>query len=78
MKVKTPFTDRDTGDRYAKGDEYTGTPARLAELQSGGYLYAGPIETPDDGPADTKGVSADEARASTGRKPADARATRKR
>lgn len=38
MKVKTAFTDRDTGQTYQPGDIYRGTEARLQELRDGGYL----------------------------------------
>lgn len=38
MKVKTAFTDRDTGYTYQPGDIYAGTPERITELREADYL----------------------------------------
>lgn len=51
VKVKRYFADAYTGQQYAKGDTYTGTPERIAELRGAGVLEAGEVED---------GVSTDE------------------
>lgn len=70
-KVKQAFTDRETGQRYAVGDVYTGTDARFTELEGSGHLTKTDVTVPEGGDNGESGGSASG-------KPADRSTNRKR